>query len=292
MIHEDIMTGFEDGFGEEYFTIVAETRTQKRSVNEVADFLIPNVSGIVLVGPLASDSQLAQVYKRCPTVAIQRFAPGIPSVLSDTEAGIKDLINLFISKGHQTFTYVRGPEGSWMDGIRWRFLHNYCHEIGVKLYRTNTASPDPQGGFKAAKEWLTRPTSAVVTFNDMQSAGFIQALNRRGIRVPEAVSVAGFDNSLAAPLCNPPLTTLAGAYRHIGKEAARLLRTQIQKKQHVPAKVYVPMFLTVRGSVGTANPKIREIAEYAVANTNANMGSNPNVNTQKLSLVPKSDAGN
>lgn len=266
LIHEEIMEGFEEAFDEDYFTIVAETRTKNRSVDEVANFLLPAVSGIVLVGPLASDSQISQVYKRCPTVSVQRLAPGIPSVVSDTASGIKELVDLFISNGHRECTYICGPESSWIDGIRWRSLHSYCREVGMKLYHTTHTSPDPQGGFKVVKEWLKKPTSAVVTFNDMQATGFIQALLRRKIRVPEAVSIASFDNSLAAPLCNPPLTTLSGAYRRIGKEAARLLYAQLNGKHTIPQQVYVPASLTVRASVAKANPQIREIVANTIEN--------------------------
>ena len=77
-------------------------------------------------------------------------------------------------------------------------------------------------------------------------------LRERGVRVPEQMSVVGFDNIFGSDFCGPPLTTLAELVRDAGGRAVDSLLMQMQRRDSQPARVVLPTQLLVRASTGPA----------------------------------------
>jgi LacI family transcriptional regulator, repressor for deo operon, udp, cdd, tsx, nupC, and nupG len=98
---------------------------------------------------------------------------------------------------------------------------------------------------------LRRPTTAVVAFNDLMALGLIRELVARGLRVPDDVSVAGFDGIFVAELTTPALTTVAAPLRLMGSTAVRHLLAVIEGAQpSVGSPLTLPASLLVRASTG------------------------------------------
>jgi DNA-binding LacI/PurR family transcriptional regulator len=113
--------------------------------------------------------------------------------------------------------------------------------------------PTMRGGAAAAQEWLQNRTSAVVAYNDLVAIGFVQAVIAAGLRVPEDVSVVGFDNILDSELVVPRLTTLAAPLVSLGSTAVNhLLNSGRRETQHTGEPVLLPARLVVRDSTGPA----------------------------------------
>lgn len=105
------------------------------------------------------------------------------------------------------------------------------------------------GGEEAALEWLAHQTSAVIAYNDQMAMGFIRALQKRGISVPEDVSVVGFDNSYGACLVTPALTTVEAPLYALGSTAvSNLLAFARGAHSQSGQPVVLPTRLIVRGS--------------------------------------------
>ena len=92
-------------------------------------------------------------------------------------------------------------------------------------YIHEAAGGDPENGVEASRYFLDLPErpTAIVSYNDMLAIGALKGLQQSGVRVPEEISVTGFDNIVFSAYTNPPLTTFDQPKRFIGAEAARLL---------------------------------------------------------------------
>ncbi len=88
--------------------------------------------------------------------------------------------------------------------------------------------------------------------NDLLAIGVVQRLAERAVRVPEDVSVVGFDNIFAADLCTPSLTTLGGAHADVGRAAVEILLDAVgpARVEAAPPQVVLPTELVLRNSTG------------------------------------------
>ena len=184
-------------------------------------------------------------------VALNRAVREIPSVVPDNARGVRRALEHLGELGHDLVTYLAGPEASWADGMRWRGLREASLELSMHVRRIGPLAPTVAGGVAGAKAWLQAPTTGVIAYNDLVAIGFIRAVQGRGMRVPEDVSVVGYDNIFAADLVSPALTTVATPRRALGAAAVRNLVAQI-KGAHPRGgpPVVVPVKLVERESTG------------------------------------------
>jgi DNA-binding LacI/PurR family transcriptional regulator len=129
-------------------------------------------------------------------------------------------------------------------------------EKGVKLDgRLIVASEfEYAAGERAARQLLALPKrpTAVVAHNDIMAIGAMKAIDEAGLRVPEDISLVGFDDIALAKYVRPPLTTVANPKDQMGRAAAELLlRLLLHREWRAPSPL--PMHLVVRGS--TASPR-------------------------------------
>jgi LacI family transcriptional regulator len=128
----------------------------------------------------------------------------------------------------------------------------------LRARRIGPNAPTQAGGLSAARTFAGQATSSVIAFNDFIAVGFMRGLAELGVRVPDDVSVVGFDNTLAG-WSKPPLTTLASPLRHLGSQAVRMVLQQQSAEQRGQARTsevlrptQLPAQLVVRSS--TAPP--------------------------------------
>ena len=114
----------------------------------------------------------------------------------------------------------------------------------------------PEMCYKPATELIDRggDFTAVVCYNDVGAIGTIRALIDRGIRVPEDVSVVGFDDIESAAFHNPRLTTIHQSLNQMGIEAARILLQRIRGQAEFPEPVAVEPQMVIRESTAPPNP--------------------------------------
>src|SRR5919201_329545 len=178
----------------------------------------------------------------------------IPAVSAANSAGATLATRHLLSMGHRRIAAITGPSGWMASEERRRGYHAALVDAGVM--------PDPAldleanfllaGGLEAAARLLDladRPT-AILAFNDNLAIGALQAAHARGLRVPEDVSIVGFDDTLEAALVTPALTTVRQPLAEMGRMAVSLLTRLIENQRFEALHVELATRLVVRKSTG------------------------------------------
>ena len=234
-----------------YTMLMVETQESEPSERQALERVVPAVDGIVLTSSRMPDSAIRDLAKRKPTVVLNRIVSRVASVATDNVKAVKQVAELLGAAGHRFVTYLSGPEASWADGMRWRGVREAGYESELKVRRIGPLLPTMRGGTSAAETWAQHPTSAVIAYNDLVAIGFIQAVRRAGYRVPEDVSVVGFDNIVECTLIEPHLTTVAAPLVSLGSAAvSHLLRSSQRPVGDHDQLLVLPPRLVIRESTG------------------------------------------
>ena len=268
--YNEIIRGAETAAGEAGYTILlADTQESDVLEREALDRAVPMVEGVVLATSRMSDSAIRMTAKQRPMIALNRAVADVPSVIFDNPRGIRRAVEHLAELGHHTIAYVAGPEASWADGMRWRSLREATMELELHGRRVGPFPPTVAGGAEAVAELVKQPYSAVVAYNDLMAIGVIRELISMGIRVPQDISVVGFDNIFAAELVTPALTTIASPRRMQGMTAVRNLVAMIGgARPRATEPVVLPIRLVVRESTArrALNPR-KPVADKHVPRT-------------------------
>jgi LacI family transcriptional regulator len=142
---------------------------------------------------------------------------------------------------------------------RWDAICRVAGEIGMKIdpeltVQIDTDDPTPMLGYPFTKQLMARnkPFTALFAYNDMSAIGAIRALREEGLRVPQDVSVIGFDDIPGAAFYTPSLTTVQQPLHRMGDVAAQVLLERIEGKKEYPSDIAIEPELIVRESTAKA----------------------------------------
>jgi DNA-binding LacI/PurR family transcriptional regulator len=196
-----------------------------------------------------------------PTIAVagHRRVEGVTNVILDHRLAARLALTHLAELGHKEIAFLKGHTSSSDSAVRWAAVCETAAELGLEIRPELTVQIDstvstPQVGYPFAKQLLTRkqPFTALFAYNDISAIGAIWALREAGLRVPEDVSVMGFDDIPAAAFNNPGLTTVRQPLERMGQIAAKTLIDLIEgKAEYVPEIAIEPEFV-VRASTGRA----------------------------------------
>jgi LacI family transcriptional regulator len=124
------------------------------------------------------------------------------------------------------------------------------HDIPLLEEIVINGSFSEQGGYTATQKLLelSNPPTAIFAGNDLSAFGAIEAIRERGLRIPEDISLAGFDDIPQASLVYPKLTTVRQPLDQMGREAANILLEQIEKPEQAKRQVTLATELVIRDS--------------------------------------------
>ncbi|RXW31762.1 LacI family DNA-binding transcriptional regulator [Propioniciclava flava] len=214
---------------------------------------LPLLDGLIIASSRLSDTELRTLAKSLPVVILNRRVSGLHCIVPDMAHGVRKAAEHLLALGHRNITYLAGPEASWADGMRWRAVRESARELGFTEHRVGPFAPTLQGGRGAAEVIAARRLKAVVCFNDLMAIGLMQGLAERGVKVPEQVSVVGFDNIFASALVSPGLTTVAAPLTMLGDSAVRYITATLTgHTSPETGPVLVPVRLIVRQSTAPA----------------------------------------
>jgi DNA-binding LacI/PurR family transcriptional regulator len=234
----------------EYTLLLVNAEESPRVEWEQIQRLSPAVDGFVLAASRLPDENLHQVAAQRPVVLMSRELPGLASVVLDHVEGCRQIVAHLASLGHRDFVYLAGPRNSWMAATRWTALQAAAEQFGISARRIGPFTPKVSQGGAAADGAINAEATAVVAHNDLLAIGVIQRLAQRGLRVPEDLSVVGFDDIFAADVCTPGLTTLGGAHVDVGRAAVELLLNAGVRAPDDQPRVVLPTELVLRASTG------------------------------------------
>lgn len=199
---------------------------------EIEELLRRQVDGILYASMFHRRVELPSLLATVPTVFVNAecTTPGVPWVAPDEVAGGRDAADVLLSAGHRRLGFINNIDDipasvGRLEGFRGRLA-----EAGVDDLVVVAAESDPAGGYAAAMELLVgerRPT-AVFCFNDRLAMGAYRAAAELGLRIPQDVSIVGFDNQeYVADGIFPGLTTIELPHFDMGVWAAEHLFKQI-----------------------------------------------------------------
>jgi DNA-binding LacI/PurR family transcriptional regulator len=186
------------------------------------------------------------------------------SVVPDDYHNAMLAINHLIGLGHRRIGYINGPEGWHSSQSRFSAYVAALSENGIELDPSLVRSGDWEqaSGFQAGQYFLDLPQrpSAIFGSNDLMALGAVYAIQQAGLRVPEDVAVAGYDNREFTTICRPQLTTVSLPVYEMGWAAGEMILSQFADGAKVADEIRVKGRLFIRESCG-ADAALRTVEE-------------------------------
>jgi DNA-binding LacI/PurR family transcriptional regulator len=204
-----------------------------------------------------------------PLVAVSghRDVPGVTNIVLNHSRAAALALEHLTKLGHRKLAFIKGQEFSSDTAVRWDSVREAAEVLGVQIKESLVVqlegeSSSPELGYQVTKKLLAsgEPFTGLFAFNDISAIGAVQALREAGRRVPEDVSVVGFDDIQSAAFQNPALTTVRQPLREMGVIAAEMLLQRITAPPNTPypKEIVVEPSLVVRASTTTAPGSSRD----------------------------------
>ena len=225
--------------------IAASQRSLQCERHIVSTMREQRVDGVILCSTPFSSEQSKQLRAdEIPLVVInnQSAEDYRYSIYHDDLDGSRQVMRHLIDLGHQRIAYLGYPRSGRTNAQRLQGYRGEMAAAGLTIlngYEVDAQTSDPSGGEAVTNQILTlfpRPT-AIFCYNDMLAIGLLRGLQDAGLRVPEDISVAGFDNITISAFTTPPLTTLDQPKRTIGAQAARLVLGLLEGVENTSPKI-------------------------------------------------------
>jgi DNA-binding LacI/PurR family transcriptional regulator len=235
-----VMSGIEEHLLQEgYFYFVASHHHRADLIDEYPKLLLErSVEGLIAVDTaLRHDLPI-------PVVAVSGHndVKGVTNILLDHRRAAELALEHLFSLGHRRIAFVKGQEFSSDTQSRWESILLAAKKLGLTIHpklaiQLEGNLPTSDVGYEVTRRLLGKrePFSAMFAFNDISAIGAIRALREKGLRVPEDVSVVGFDDIQSAAFQNPALTTVRQPLRKMGKIAAETVLRRIAGDAARPA---------------------------------------------------------
>ncbi len=237
-----------------FVSIASLPALDRRSVATAVDRLLgQGVEGIIVIAPKTSAvSALGRVHGGVPLVAVGcgTHAP-LTSAAVDNAAGAAQATRYLLDLGHRTVHHVAGP-ATWLDAQErvtgWRRVLREARAPEPELMAGDWSSAS---GYQIGHRIATDPdVTAVFCGNDHMALGLLRALAEQGRRVPDDVSVVGFDDIPESAYFLPPLTTVRQDFGELGRRALGVLVEMINGRQPPGSCLRIPPHLVARASAG------------------------------------------
>lgn len=223
-----------------------------------------SIAGLILVTPLL-EASLGDIQALCgnlPFVMIDvRKGVPLPSVLIDQAHGSMLATRHLLALGHRRICEISGPL-DWSGAVeRHAAWLETLAEAGVTPGRSVMGDWTARGGYEAARELLGEEMSALVVGNDQMALGAIAALHEHGVRVPEDVSVVGFDDVPEARYYRPPLSTVRQDFERLGGRSVTFILDLVETPGASVEQHLIFPELIVRSSTGPAESSQESLGE-------------------------------
>jgi len=223
-------------------------------------------------GFITTDTSLTETLP-LPTVAVagHERVKGLTNIVLDHKRAARLALEHLRDLGHEEIAFIKGQTISSDSAVRWSAICEVAQQLGIRIRPELTIQLEgidstPAIGYPFAKQLLARkhPFTALFAYNDISAIGSIWAIREAGLRVPQDISVVGFDDIPGAAFADPGLTTVRQPLVKMGQIAAQTVVALIERRgEYVPEIAIEPEFV-IRRSTGPAHIRqLRSIAESA-----------------------------
>jgi DNA-binding LacI/PurR family transcriptional regulator len=244
---------------EGYDVMMANTNyDQQRTLVSVRRMLEQRVCGVAVMTSEMDASLIGRMAKREVAMVfldVGKIGPYVSNIAVNYEKGIRAGVEHLLELGHRRIAYISGPQA-----LKSAQRRRLAFTKAMKKYESSLHTQPsiyegdfkPMGGQQAVTEILRqkpRPT-AILAANDLMAMGALRELRKEGLRVPEDISVIGFDDIVFAALTDPQLTTIALPREEIGRAAVEALLNTIKAPNHLGREYKITSCLIIRESTG------------------------------------------
>ncbi len=238
-------------------SIAADTSSasMKAAINSILHW---QVDGILILKPIrgVSYSEMVELSGGLPLVQINSQPDQLaPSLMVDQEYGTRLLLEHLFDLGHRAFCVINGPSHYYDATVRQAACEAILHEKGLRAAASAEGDWSAVSGYNTMNALLGQGVrfTAVFAANDQMALGAMRALHEHGLRIPEDVSIVGFDDVPEAAFFEPPLTTIQQNFALLGENSITYLVACIENPD-TPAecRLIAPRFVQ---RLSTAPPR-------------------------------------
>jgi len=262
-----VVRGIEDtSFAQGYSVILCNSDNNLEKEHHYTNVLVEKqVDGIIFVAAgLSADNIYKLQARRVPVVIVDRHVPDVQvdEVLADNQHGGRLATRHLIDLNHRAIACIAGPTGLRSSSERVEGYRLALESAGIVFDPKWVVEGDfqYQSGYAGAKELFDHrpPPTAIFACNDLMAIGAYRFAHENNLRVPEQLSIVGFDDVRLAAYTNPPLTTVRQSKHEMGSRAAKLLLDRIAHRDLEPREEVLDTQLVIRGSTASVHIPQRE----------------------------------
>jgi len=240
-----------------YHILVSRAYAHRSEIEEAMRAMRGRVDGVVVMSPNVDAHSLSNIPANLPVVLLCSAVRGteLDSITVQNYRGAKEMISQLVSLGHERIAIINGAHGTYDAAERLRGYRAALRESGISSSQPLEFNGDftEAGGYAATRLILSQPLrpTAIFAANDSMAIGALSALREAGIRVPDDMSVAGFDDIPLARYMDPPLSSVKVPIAELGSGAVEMLLNAItHKNSHKRRRERLPTSLVMRSSCG------------------------------------------
>ena len=254
--HVDLVEAIYPAAEELGYDLVLSAAVPTRDEHKAIEALIGHRSeALVLCGPIIPDEEIVEIGNRIPTVVVGRHIKNAPVdvVTSYDRPGAREVVDYLVDLGHQDIVHVDGgsrPGGperrrAYRDAMR-------AHGLADRI-RVIPGNHTEEAGGDAARAMLAGDAplpTAVFASNDQCAIGLLDVFTRAGVKVPEQISIVGYDDSHIAGLSHIDLTTVRQDVPRLAHLAVQAADEQLRGAREAGAFLKLESKLLIRGTSG------------------------------------------
>ncbi|MDQ0691296.1 LacI family DNA-binding transcriptional regulator [Arthrobacter sp. W4I7] len=242
-----------------YFVSIAALREVSREaiLSATEHFLSQSVDGMVVIVPHSETlAALAGVALEIPVVALgTRGNNAVSGLMVDQVRGAERAVTHLIEQGHRRIGHIAGPR-DWIDGeVRAQGWRTAMQAAGLPADFLVEGGWSADSGYEIGKKLASdRTVTALFVGNDQMALGLLRAFDEAGVRVPEDISVVGFDDQPESRYFTPPLTTVRQDFEELGRGCMEVMLSAIKDGKGPSSIVIEPELVTRKSTSVPACP--------------------------------------
>lgn len=231
-----------------YKTTIYSPKDEDRDsiISGIQELISDGVDGIVIIAPQLQDTkEIINAIGKYPAVLVEGESSALlPSVNVDQLYGSYELTKYLISLGHKFIAHISGPKDWYESQKRLAGFKQALEEENLDSSFTYEGDWSAQSGYNLAKEILKNKTiTSIFAGNDSMALGALKVINESGLRVPQDISLVGFDDAPESQFLSPSLTTARQDFQEVGAQALDLLLDLINNKKTSKSVAIKPKIL-------------------------------------------------
>jgi DNA-binding LacI/PurR family transcriptional regulator len=261
----DVVAGIQEQAARTGYKVLVNTgsRSAAREADAMETLLQLRADGLILAAPVLDEDVILRASQEAPVVLVGRETrlPSVDIVTNDDRAGAEVAVEHLVSLGHRHIAHIDGGQGAGAAARR-RGYESAMKRLGLGACVTVVpATFTEEGGHSGCLVLLDhrpRPT-AIIAANDLAAIGALNAIEESGLKVPDDVSLVGYDNTSLAALRHISLTTIHQPRLEMGQLALGALLERVDEGRAQARRVVLSPSLVVRAS--TAPPRRDRLRE-------------------------------